>query len=130
MIVLNVVLIAVLLSLKGLFIAASLYSNNVEEEIKHVNTVNNNFKKLDESLRLVNENFVLLDAKTNDNSVKVNNLAAETRKAFTQMTTYFKNIQQQIDDLREEVQHINERFGNNTTEKSDCNGTTVSVSEN
>ena len=98
----------------------------MDEEIKHVETVNKNFKKLDESLRLVNENFVLLDAKTGDNSKRVNSLAAETKKAFTQMSEYFNNIQQQIDELRQAVQLINKRFGNtNSSAVEEPDNTTI-----
>ena len=66
-------------------------------------------------MRLVN--FVLPDAKTSDNSEKLKSLAAETKKALTQMT----NIQRQIDDLREEMLQIKERLGNSTAEKAECN---------
>lgn len=132
MVVLNILLFSIFINLNSLpFSAASLYSSNMDEEIKHVETVNKNFKKLDESLRLVNENFVLLDAKTGDNSKKVNSLAAETKKAFNQMSEYFNNIQQQIDELRQAVQLINERFGNVSNsaeiEKAECNATTAEI---
>ena len=128
--IMHILLFSILLSLNNIiFVSASLYSSNVDEEIKHVETVNKNFQKLDESLRLVNENFVLLDAKTGDNSKRVNSLAAETKKAFTQMSEYFKNIQQQIDELRQAVQLINERFGNTNSSAVEKPDDTTIVAE-
>ena len=70
---------------------------------KHVIQVNSNFKKVDESLRLSNENFKVLDAKINDNILKVDKVASETKKAFEQASSYINHLNKEVQALKDQI---------------------------
>jgi len=107
-------LLALLLLCFSLLIL-QVHSNWNENMVEHVKAVNENFKKVDGSLRVINDNFKALDLKVNDvwvfakdNRERIEVVANETQKSFKSATAYLRHFQEEVDGVKESIKLLNE----------------------
>jgi len=86
-----------------------------ENMVEHVKAVNENFQKVDGSLRVINDNFKALDLKVNDvwvfakdNRERIEVVANETQKSFKSATAYLRHFQEEVDGVKESIKILNE----------------------
>ena len=86
-----------------------------ENMVEHVKAVNENFQKVDGSLRVINDNFKALDLKVNDvwvfakdNRERIEVVANETQKSFKSATAYLRHFQEEVDGVKESIKLLNE----------------------
>lgn len=82
--------------------------SSIFSEKSYLESVNENFEKVDESLKIISKNFKTLDEKVNDNDQQITKVALETQKSFKDATTYLRHFQEEVDGVKESIRSLNE----------------------